>query len=69
MRPARALRDHALARPATTVLAAALAGLLLGPAGALALGPAPAAGGLGAGAPQRGALAAAADRVFDDWER
>jgi competence protein ComEC len=56
VRPARALRDHALARPATTVLAAALAGLLLGPAGALALVPALAAAGLVAGTPQRCAL-------------
>ena len=40
MKRARAARDVALARPATALLAAALAGLVLGPAGALALAPA-----------------------------
>jgi len=49
-------REFALARPATTLLATVLAGLLLGPVGALALIPAVAAVALVAGTPQRGAL-------------
>ena len=56
MRVARAARDFALARPASTLLAAVLAGLVLGPRGAVALVPAVAAAGLVARTPRHAAV-------------
>jgi len=52
----RDARDIALDRPATVLLGVIVAGLLLGPAGPLALVPAVAAAGLLAGSPGRAAL-------------
>ncbi len=56
MKAVLAVRDRALARPATALLAAVLAGLVLGPLGALAILPAVPAAGFVAGTPQRAAL-------------